>query len=216
MLPLAIIISLGFVALVLGVSGYSNYVRPGLNKMKKDILAIREELHSSADNLIDIDKEELRLLSSKISKTSIRRRITKKKKGYLTSIYDENLVAYAIKKYMGKDRVLIYARTKRAEFVFIKKKDKTQFYLNGNPVGQMVGGDMYHLKEDNKLIGQLKGVASDSRELTVGGQQLAVLNPSDSDSIIHPRAFKFLAPLNPSQKKIVMAIVIHNILKDNI
>jgi len=214
MMPLALVITFTFLLIIVGVSSFTKYVRPGLKRMKKDTLALREELHKSGAELVEMDKDELELLSSKISKESVSNRLMRKRKGYISSIYDEKLIAYVVKRYFSDKRTLVYARTKTDEFVYIHKNEITQLYLNGKPIAFLQNGKMFQIGSDNKLLGRLVDSDSGLKGLQVGDRELAILNPRVEKSPVKTRAFKFLGPLNSSQKKIVIAFLIYQLLID--
>lgn len=205
--------TLTFLAFILGVSGYTKYVSPGIGKMKKDVLQLREEVAKMASKLVPLEGEELDLLSSRISGQSIKRRLTRTKKGYLVSIYEEPLVAFAVKKYL-RHKSLYYVRTTETELVFIKRPKGVQVYLNGQPIGFMKKNQLFDIKGRN-LLGEIVAQKALPTEIVVGERSLAQLNSPDEAVSVNPRVFNFLSEMNPSEKKILLAIAIYSILDDS-
>ncbi len=205
---------MSFVAITLGISGFTKYVRPGLKQMKKDVLRLRSASRPAAANLIPFKNDEIELLSSSVDFKSLGNRFRKKKSGFLNSIYNEPLVAFTIKKYLSKaDRKIIYARTTTDEFVFIQKKDTVQLYLNGNPFGKFENDNLYLLK-DKKRIAWIEGDKSQSRPLFTPNKKLALINPNIQLNDSATRAFQFVGDINASEQKILLSVIIYKLLEN--
>lgn len=205
---------MSFVAITLGISGFTKYVRPGLKQMKKDVLRLRSGSRPAAANLIPFKNDEIELLSSSVDFKSLGNRFRKKKSGFLNSIYNEPLVAFTIKKYLSKaDRKIIYARTTSDEFVFIQKKDTVQLYLNGNPFGKFENDNLYLLK-DKKRIAWIEGDKSQSRPLFTPNKKLALINPNIQLNDSATRAFQFVGDINASEQKILLSVIIYKLLEN--
>lgn len=205
---------MSFVAITLGISGFTKYVRPGLKQMKKDVLSLRSAARSTASNLIPFKHDEIELLSSRVDFKSLGNRFRKKKSGFLNSIYNEPLVAFTIKRYLSKsDRKIIYARTTTDEFVFIQRKNTVQLYLNGNPFAKMENDNLYFLK-DKKRIAWIEGDKSQSRPLFTPNKKLALINPNIQLNDTASRAFQFVGNLNASEHKILLSVIIYKLLEN--
>ncbi|TVQ47603.1 MAG: hypothetical protein EA362_06310 [Saprospirales bacterium] len=214
MIYIAIIIALSFVAITLGISGFTKYIRPGLNQMKKDVLRLRSASISAAANLIPLKHDEIELLSSRVDLKSLGNRFRKTKSGFLNSIYNEPMVAFTIKRYLGNNRrKIIYARTTTDEFVFIQKKNTVQLYLNGNPFGKLENDNLYFLK-DNKRIAWIEGDRGQSRPLYTPNKKLALINPNIQLNDSSSRTFQFVGDLNPSEQKILLSVVVFKLLEN--
>jgi len=214
MIYIALIIALTFMTITFAINGFTKFVRPGLNQMKKDVLKLRAAARTHASEIIPFKYDEIELLSSRISVGSIGKRFRKTKSGFLNSIYNEPMVIFSIKNYMrGSQRKIIYARTKKDEFVFIDKKGVVQLYLNGNPFGRYDNESLISLT-DNKTIAWLEGSPHQNRALKTHKKQLALLNPNIHLNNTASRAFQFVGELNESEQKILMALIIYKLLEN--
>lgn len=216
MFGLAFLITLIFMAIVIGVGSYARFVNPGLSRMKKDVLSLRTQLTPLTKNLIPVEREELDLLSFNIVGAGRSRKLFRRtRRGFIHTIYEEPLIAYAIKNYpTPSGKRIIYARTRNSEFVFIRGKSKTQLYIDGKPVGHLEGSRILGLgggqtiskiTEDKKLPG----------EVMIGSKKVAMLNPPSEVTGNHPRVFRYLGELSVDEKKILLAMVVYKMLSSN-
>lgn len=216
MFGLAFLITLVFMALVIGVGSYARYVNPGLSRMKKDVLSLRSGLSPLTKKLIPVEKEELDLLSFNIVGAARSRKFFRRtRRGFIHTIYDEPLIAFAIKKYPTRsNKKIIYARTSNSEYVFIQGKSKTQVYIDGKPVGNFEGGRVVGLVTGQTIceITEDKQLPS---EVMIGNKKVAMLSPVTDISGNHPRVFRYLGDVSGNEKKMLLAMVIYKMLSTN-
>jgi hypothetical protein len=216
MLGLAFIITLSFLALILGIHTYTRHVNPGLPGMKKDVLKLRGEVDKMAADLVPIDKNELDLLSGKLVGQRLKKRIfSRRAKGFITSIFDEPLLAYAVRKYpTSSSKTIYYARSRKTELVFIRTRKGVQLYIDGKAVGRLKNNQILELKENQKL-GELVASPSLPEEVRVGNKKVALLNADTDSQSVHPRLFRFIGPVSTNEKKLLLALVVYKLLVNN-
>lgn len=104
-------------------------------RRKRDLKMLRKEISYFMEGIVPFSVKELKLLSANsISKVS-RRGVSIIQKGYLSTIYQEPLFAYAIKNYPGKDQLLMQVNSKNHEYRFHFNEDHTVLYSNGEIFG---------------------------------------------------------------------------------
>ncbi len=216
MLAFAFIITLSFLALVLGVHTYSRYINPGLPGMKKEVIKLRSEARRMADDLIPIDRNELDLLSAKVVNRQLKGRIFgRKSRGYIPSIYDEPLLAFIVKRYPKRSKKTIYyVRSSNSEIVIIKGRKGAQLYIDGHPVGMVQDGKILERKQNRKL-GELVSLPSLPEEVKVGNKKVATLNSDVDTKSVHPRLFTFINPVSADEKRVLLALVVCKLLVYN-
>jgi hypothetical protein len=194
-LLLLLFVVIGVTLAILGIqilrSLFTNF-RPNERKVQADIRKMREEIAPFVDQLVPLNNEELELFSLNQLNQSLKKGITTSAKGVYTSIYQEPLVAYSYKRYLG-GHALLYARTATREIVYKIGTKYTQVAINQ---------DFYGMIKDNTLYGDSKGKKAlaqmnrDTQELglpiVVGTREIAMVNAKNSSPTPQPRAFSYV------------------------
>lgn len=157
-------------ALIVAGTGFYLFARtlPNLSvnqkKVHKDLQIMQEELSDLLRNPVPIHKKDLDVLSYNIARMDRKKRFTKRVKGVITSIFEEEMVGFYYRRYNKKD-ALLFARTKDQSFYFWEKGDNARVVIAEQAVGS------YHYP-----TGVLKGAQS--------GQPIAEINKRNTDR--HP------------------------------
>jgi len=166
---------------------------PNNNKIQADIKQMRVEITPYVADLVPLESEELELMSLNQLNQSLKKGMTTTAKGVFTSIYQEPLVAYSYKKYIGGNNALLYARTATKEIVYRFTKKGVKVAINQSYYGTINQGKLYG--ENNKqLLAQVNTRPTDLLlPITVGEKEVAMLNSSEQTSKSpQPRAFQFV------------------------
>lgn len=167
---------------------------PNDNKIQADIKDMRTEIAPYVEDLVPLESEELELMSLNQLNQSLKKGMTTTAKGVFTSIYQEPLVAYSYKKYIGNNNALLYARTATKEIVYRFTKKGVKVAINQKYYGTIKQGKLYG--ENNKqLLAQVNTRPMDLMlPVMVGNKEVGMLNsPEQAAKSPQPRAFQFVS-----------------------
>lgn len=184
------------------------------NQLVRDIEALRREIQPLKEKLVPFTNEEMELLSLNQSNFSKKRGFHKIYKGIFDTIYFENLIAYGIREYSNRQK-LILVTTTVDEFVYLVKSDKTHVYLNNAEAGVLTkDGKLVSLR--NKLIGSIDG--SDhlpTHRVIIDDKDFGFIsNPRVKNHTI-PRAFNLLKTMNAEERLIFLCLTLINLVEES-
>lgn len=185
---MAILTILTLIVAVIGVVLLTQVMKlfqPGERKMQQEVNNMRLDMQKWVGELVPIDKKELELFSLSQIKQVLRKRWTTSAKGIFTTIYNEPIIAYSYKQFLGRGRhALLYARSASHEYAFWIRPKSVQVVI------------------DNKLVGTYK----DNTLLSAkSGKPIAILQPETQNSLlpvrINNREVGSLVSANPAAGK---------------
>ncbi|MFZ1749471.1 MAG: hypothetical protein WAU01_04745 [Saprospiraceae bacterium] len=183
------------------------------NQMVRDMNAMRKEISELKNLLIPFDSHEMELLSMHQSNKSWSKGYQKINKGIFNTIYFEPLVAYGIKDYRNKQK-LILITTSKDEFIYITKGDITHVYMNTIEAGVItLDGKLYNLKR--KLLGVIDGSdALETHTVWIQGKEMGYIsNPKFASNTI-PRAYSLLKPMALDEQNIFLCLTLINLVEE--
>ncbi len=215
LLTIVIIIAcvLAFAALYFAMINFT----PGPSRIKADVKKMMDSIDGYTKDLVPIHKKEFELLSHNQVNNSVINTVTVSAKGILTSIYDEPMVAYAYKKYLGaKENSILYARTANQELVYRTKNGKTKVTFNNQALGEIrADGVLYNAgtKKPMATIGELKG---EHRRVTVKDHEVARYKVNDKDAPINSRALEFVSDMEAEEEMVLLTLVVNELVREDL
>lgn len=187
---------------------------PGDGRIQEDIRVMRTEIEPYINELVPLDQEELKLFSLNQVNQTLKKSITTTGKGVFTSIYQEPLLAYSYKKYVGKNDAIIFARTAGHEIIYRIKKKDIKVVINKDFFGTIKNGKLYG---DNKRK-PLAQLQADSQNLLlpvlVGETEVAAINTNGNDRSPNPRAFKYInRNLSGNEEKAFLSLAVFELVQ---
>jgi hypothetical protein len=178
--------------------------------LQEDIRKMRLAVEPLVHKLVPLDKKELELFSLNQVQQVLKKGITTTGSGVFTSIYQELLLAYSYKKYVGNGRALLYARTAEYEFVFNISKKNTIVAINKVYYGTIIDHKLYRDAKGKQFIGMINDSHSASvLPIVIGDKQLAALTNPNLVKSPQPRAFQFVsATLDEEQEKAFLTLAV--------
>jgi hypothetical protein len=180
---------------------------PESKAFKRLLESLRAHLKKHSANLVPWDHEMLSLLSLN--------RINEKKPGWfnpissgqITTIYQEPVLSYVTQS-TGKVQ-LILARTSSREFIFRKKGNETEIWLDGQPFGLFVDGALLAPGKGSRLMARLDDRLDEAQSPLVLGNTTAVTlgNPGRKAGP-NPRALTLLRELTPEEENTALAMAV--------
>ncbi|NJL74662.1 MAG: hypothetical protein HC892_06120 [Saprospiraceae bacterium] len=182
---------------------------PAESAIQEDIRKMRLAVEPYLNKLVPIDKKELELFSLNQVQQMLKKSITTTASGIFTSIYQEPLLAYSYKKYVGKGKALLFARTAEHEFVFNIGKKNTVVAINKMYYGTIIDHKLYRDEKGKQLLGMVSESGNNMLPILVGNRQVAALLDPEVVKSPQPRAFQFVAAsLDDEEEKAFLTLAI--------
>lgn len=217
LLVIALIAAASFAAIYALFQLLINF-QPGRSKIKADLQNMKAEIQPFIDDLVPWTKEEMELLSlNQINKT-VKKGIVSTAKGVITSIYHEPLIAWSYKRYVSPDNnAVIYARSSHHEFVFRIRKDKTEFRIDNQVIGNLRENGVLYSSKTKRLIARINR-SNDELMLPVlvGEKEVASLINPELTTRTNPRAFEFLSDLDHEEEAVLLSMAIFEMVKKEV
>lgn len=165
--------------------------RPRKKKIQNDVKEMREEIAPYVSELVPLNTEELELLSYNQVNQVVKKGVITTGKGVFTNVYQEPLIAYNYKEYVGAKTALIYARTSEHEYTYKREKGKVDIAIDKQYFGTIKNGKFYEGKE-GRAVGSLQAGGNPlSLPLSVNDKEVAAFQDPEATSSPNPRVFKY-------------------------
>lgn len=215
---------IGILRLLMIVGGIAGsifyFLKKGLNQAswrkgisEYDYNQLKVLLNNKANELVDLNKEELKLLSLNADLSTVKRNGKKYKTGMFKSIYDENLMEFIQLDYEGS-RALIMSNTFSQEFVFNVTESSTHIYQNGTLLGYLFSnGELKDPINKKVLINIDPSKNKKYQSISDGEFELAnILNPL-MPYTSNERVFNMLDAKSEFQKMQTLALTFLNMIQ---
>lgn len=185
-------------------------VAPNYKRVQKDLKALHADMQTwLKEELVPIGREELELFSLNQMYQTIKKGFTFKAHGVFTTIYNEPVLAYSFKKYVGSGvNALLYARTAQHHYAYWLKGKEIQVLIDNKLLGAFRdNGILYN--EKNRAIAQINYDHPEVAPILVNGREIASITKADvrKKDILSPRAFQFVkSNITDEEEKIFLAL----------
>jgi hypothetical protein len=199
------------------LSKYFGNLPPGSGRIQKETNKLKAGIATWFGDLVPWDNKELEKLSLNQLNNKIKKGLQRSGKGIFTSIYHEPMIAYAFKKYSGKNQALVYARTSHHEYAFRINGENVDVWMDNKPLGK--------LTEDGTLLGAktMKPIAKlgqpeERRALPiiVNDRNLGSLSLPDGEKSLNPRAFELLNKMDENEEAVLLSLAIIEMVKPEV
>ncbi len=208
--------SLAFV--VYQVSNFFLSVGSIKKKIARDFRELRKLISGYMDGLVPATVEELKLLSAKPIAKIKRRGHYSLATGYLSTIYQEPLFAYGIKKYNKSGQVVMLVHSDSAEYKFYFDNRHTKLYMNDKYQGYITEDDVLMNSEPSELAKIEYHTGQKYAAIYANQTDLAHLNLNDIDGKqVSERAFSVFHDFKEkSADTLVYLSLYHLLFKPNL
>ncbi len=189
----------------LSVSGNNNSAfRDVLEQLRRQVKALMPEL-------VPWDGEMFSLLSLKQQPVRSKGGFRASATGYLLSIFQEPVVAFAAQS-AGKHKVVV-GRLHDREFVFRQRDKEAEIWLNGEPFGTFTGGALLSADKGARLLAKLEEKPSEqhSEVLLSSGRSVSLTN-RERASGPNPRAAVLVRELTREEENAALAVALLRLL----
>lgn len=193
---------------------------PSEKRIREELKRMQTDMDGWVDELIPIDRKELELFSLTQIKNSIKKRLTTSGKGIYTTIFEEPIVAYSYKKYLGKNaHALLYCRTAEHEYAYWIRPKGVQVVIDNELVGTYQDNGVLYGADSKKMLARINRGDMKMFPVVVGEREVAsmvkALPAPKSD--ISTRAFQFVREdLTHEEEKLLLSISLLEMVKDTI
>lgn len=186
------------------------------SQRKIDLELLRKEMSDQKQDLINMDDEELKLLS--FSEESSHQKSIKGSfvVGHFKSVYNESLFLYGIKEYAATSRSILLISTREYEIMYEITKDKTRVYWNDILFG-IIDANGYLLDANEKIkLGKIEtSVDAEYQNIFIDNRVIAVMNNPYIDHSSTTRAFSVLNDMDEHDKHICLSLGLLNLVQRN-
>ena len=201
------------VIVVIGVYVIGQLIKnfqPGKSKVAEDIQKMKASLQLFINELVPWNKEELDLLSFNQINKKVSKGIIKTGQGVITSIYQEPMIVWAFKRYVGGgNNAVLYASTSHHEFVFRIRNRGTTCLIDNEEIGELRNNGVLYGAKSNRLMARIN---KDSDNLTlpvlVGEKEIATLKSMTYAQETNNRAFELLTDMDDQEESILLSLTI--------
>ena len=213
---LVLLSSIGFIVyhisqFLLGITSVKRLIRRDFKKLAK----IVKEFD---DGLIPMNIEELQLLSSHpIARLKKRSRYIICK-GYMATIYQEPLFAFAIKRYRKSGRLLMYVKSDQAHYKFLGENGEVKVYKDEHYRGYITPGGKYYSEKDEEKARIERSTGVTTAAVVSESEEVAYLNLKDEDGLpSSDRAFSMFHEIKTEDAdRLTFMALYHILIKQNL
>jgi hypothetical protein len=196
------------------------HMKPNSKRIKQDLQEMQTDMNEWLDQeLVPIRKEELELFSFNQMNRLVKKRITLRARGVFTTIYDEPVLAYAYKRYVGSGRnALLYARTADHHFAYWIKNKEIQMLIDNKLVG-VLRNDGVLYNERKRPIASIQQSQEELAPVVVHDREVASLVKTDTQKsgTLSPRAFQFVKKdINEEEEKLFLALATLELVRESV
>lgn len=193
---------------------------PGEKRIREELKRMQTEMDGWVEDLVPIDRKELELFSLTQIKNSIKKRFTTSGKGIYTTIFEEPIVAYSYKKYIGKNaHALLYCRTAEHEYAYWIRPKGVQVVIDNQLVGTYKDNGVLYGAKSKKMIARINREGKKISPVVVGEREVAsmvkALPPAKDE--ISTRAFQFVREdLTEEEEKLLLSISLLEMVQESV
>lgn len=182
-------------------------------KIERDKDFFNAVLDELMESLVQINDDELKIMSVNPKSKSVNQGITTYEKGVLSTIYQEPIVAYTLKMYDKNNKLLLMLRAKDVTYSVISEAETFKVFKNATYLGTLtknyqftkIGGESTKItatKDGSKLM-----------TLLIGNEEIAHMNLRDeSGAFDSDRVFSLFHSLKSGHEESLLLIAIFHIL----
>lgn len=185
-----------------------DYIIPGTNNIKQELLKMRPQIKDLRDQLVDYNSNEIDIFSVVQSSRTMSKRYDKMVKAHFNSIYHEPLIAYIYKEFKFSKYAGIYASTKSNEYFYIIGPERTTIYVDTHLLGYFTTDGLLYAKKRGHLEARVNHFGSSIMPVIIRDREVASLvNPIKTEKY-NPRMFEYLDIKQKSEELALIALSI--------
>lgn len=197
-----------------------NNFQPNERRMQQEVKKMWEDMSKWMGDLVPIDKEELALLSFSQIKQLRRKGLPSTAKGIFTTIYNEPIIAYSYKEFLGKGKhAILYARSAKHEFAYWIRPKEIRIVIDGALVGNLKDGTLLSPRS-GKPIAQLSAPKNALSPVVVNNREVGSISQIQApgkNKNLGQRALEFVKDdITPEEETLLLSMAVLEMVKRNI
>lgn len=207
---------LTIMALVIAASAFGLFAKiatnfkPNTKRIQQEIAKLKTDMDTWVGELVPITREELELFSKTQIKQAKKRRSRAISKGTFKTIFEEPIVAYSYRKFLGKgNHAILYARTATHEFAYWLNDKGTQLVIDNELIGTIKDNDVLYGAKSNRMLARLNRSEKDMLPIVVNDREVGSLVkglPKPNETL-SARAFEFVkGDLNAEEQTLMLSL----------
>jgi hypothetical protein len=186
-------------------------VSPNYKRVQKDLKVLQTEMQTWLKyELVPIGRQELELFSVNQLLQTIKKGFTITARGVFATIYNEPVLAYSYKQYVGKGvHALLYARTAQYHYAYWLKGKEIQVLIDNKMIGALRENGVLYNEKERPLARINYNVHPDLAPVVVQDREVASIVKSAirKGDILSPRAFQFVkSDITEEEEKLLLAL----------
>lgn len=191
--------------------------RPNKKRVQQEIAKMRADVEKWAGELVPITREELELFSKTQIKQSKKSRSKKSYKGTFKTIFEEPIVAYSYRSFLGKgNHAILYARTANHEFAYWINDKGIQVVIDNQMIGTIKDNDVLYGAKSNRMIARLNRSEKEMLPIVVKDREVGSMVkglPAPNETL-SARAFEFVKEdLSEEEQTLMLSLGILEMVK---
>ncbi len=185
-------------------------VKRQIERDKDFFNAVLDEL---MEGLVDIDTDELKIMSVSPTSKSVNQGITTYEKGVISTIYQEPIVAYTLKMYDKNNKLLLMLRTKSETYSVLSEAETFKIFKNNTRIGTI--NDNYQLSLSESMKSEITATIEGSKliNIKIGNEEIAHINLRDEDGNFDTdRVFSLFHSMKSGHEESLLLLAIFHIL----
>lgn len=197
-----------------------NNFQPGERSMQQEVKKMWEDMNKWVGELVPIDKDELALLSFSQIKQIRRKGMSPVSKGVFTTIYNEPIIAYSYKEFLGRGRhAVLYARSANHEFAYWIKPKEIRVVIDGALAGNLKDGALISPRS-GKPIAQLSEPKNALSPVVINNREVgSISNPQapGKNKNLGQRALEFIKDdITSEEETLLLSMAVLEMVRRNI
>jgi len=174
---------------------------------------LRRQLADFKDGLIPFEIDEYKIASSTPILKKKRRGKSTILKGFLSTIYQEPIMAFAMKDKIHSDQFILICESDKDEFLFVSSTKGTNVTRNGKDLG-IINSEGFMLDLNGKVIGELElASARTYQKIVIHNKEVAHMNVYESESNNESdRMFSLFHDFSIEDEEEMIALSLFNLL----
>ena len=220
MIYLTILAALVFVMIAVVLPKIFNNFQPSDRRVREDLEKMKAELTPYTGELIPINKEELEAFSTSQVNQILKKGMTTTARGVFTTIYDEPIVAYSYKKYIGSgNNGILYVRTAEHEMAFRIRNKGIEIMIDDQVVGTFKDNGVLYGAKSNRMLARVAKDQPEFLPVLVKDREVGSVTKSNEKpgKNLSKRAFEFIKDdLNKEEEAVFLSLAVLELVQRTI
>lgn len=193
---------------------------PSRKRRQEELEKLKTDMDSWNGKLVTITQEELDIFSLSQDRQVVKTGATTTAKGIFTTIFQEPILSYSYKRYLGKQvNDLLYAKSDEHEYVYWTENGRTEVSIDGQLVGELRDRTIFGQRTGKALASIGKTARQKYLPIEVGGREVGGLStePPAKEQSLNQKALEFIPKdLTQKEEQLMLALITRELVLQSI